>query len=99
MKGSWMRAEWEPDELIDAWTLVEGDWEIVGEGRSNQARFLGDLEVLRDRVEAIFAAPLRSAPDGPVTAQPGTEGRDVGGERDRVVEAGWPLEQDLQDRP
>jgi hypothetical protein len=30
MKGSWMRAEWEPDELIDAWTLVEGDWEIVG---------------------------------------------------------------------
>ena len=25
-----MRAEWEPDELIDAWTLVEGDWELVG---------------------------------------------------------------------
>jgi hypothetical protein len=70
MKGSWMRAEWEPDELIDAWTLVEGDWEIVGEGRSNQARFLGDLEVLRDRVDAIFAAPLRSAPDGPVTPSP-----------------------------
>jgi Domain of unknown function (DUF4158) len=29
-KGSWVRAEWEPDELIDAWTLVEGDWEMVG---------------------------------------------------------------------
>ncbi|MGD0246662.1 MAG: VOC family protein [Streptosporangiaceae bacterium] len=24
---------------------------------------------------------------------------DVGGDRDRVVGAGWPLEQDLQDRP
>jgi lactoylglutathione lyase len=24
---------------------------------------------------------------------------DVGGEHDRVVEAGWPLEQGLQDRP
>lgn len=25
-----MRTEWEPDELIDAWTLVEGDWDLVG---------------------------------------------------------------------
>ena len=26
-----MRAEWGPDELIGAWTLVEGDWELVGD--------------------------------------------------------------------
>ncbi|MGH3197895.1 MAG: DUF4158 domain-containing protein [Streptosporangiaceae bacterium] len=26
-----MRAEWELDELIGAWTLVEGDWELVGD--------------------------------------------------------------------
>lgn len=24
-----MRAEWEPDELIDAWTLTGGDWDLV----------------------------------------------------------------------
>ena len=24
-----MRVEWEPDELIGAWTLVEGDWELI----------------------------------------------------------------------
>ncbi len=26
-----MRIEWEQDELISAWTLVEGDWDLVGE--------------------------------------------------------------------
>ncbi|MFD8562960.1 DUF4158 domain-containing protein [Streptosporangium canum] len=26
-----MRADWEEDELISAWTLVEGDWDLVGE--------------------------------------------------------------------
>ena len=29
-KGSWVRAEWEPNELVDVWTLVEGDWEMAG---------------------------------------------------------------------
>ncbi|MGH3172842.1 MAG: DUF4158 domain-containing protein, partial [Streptosporangiaceae bacterium] len=24
-----MRAEWEPDELIAAWTLVKGDWDLI----------------------------------------------------------------------
>ena len=24
-----MRAEWEPDELIDAWTLTGGDWDLI----------------------------------------------------------------------
>ncbi|WP_327581649.1 hypothetical protein OHA25_37515 [Nonomuraea sp. NBC_00507] len=24
-----MRAEWEPDELIGSWTLVEGDWKLI----------------------------------------------------------------------
>ncbi|WP_440072208.1 Tn3 family transposase [Streptosporangium sp. OZ121] len=26
-----MRTDWEQDELISAWTLVEGDWDLVGE--------------------------------------------------------------------
>ncbi|MFG1963672.1 DUF4158 domain-containing protein [Nonomuraea sp. NPDC049028] len=26
-----MRIDWEQDELISAWTLVEGDWDLVGE--------------------------------------------------------------------
>ena len=24
-----MQAEWEPDELIDAWTLTGGDWDLI----------------------------------------------------------------------
>ena len=24
-----MQAEWEPDELIDAWTLTGGDWDPI----------------------------------------------------------------------
>ncbi len=25
-----MRREWEPEDLVGAWTLVEGDWHLVG---------------------------------------------------------------------
>jgi hypothetical protein len=25
-----VRREWEPEELITAWTLLDGDWELVG---------------------------------------------------------------------
>jgi hypothetical protein len=25
-----MRQEWEPEELVDCWTLVEDDWRLVG---------------------------------------------------------------------
>jgi hypothetical protein len=25
-----MRREWGPEELIAAWTLLDGDWELVG---------------------------------------------------------------------
>ncbi|WP_067817657.1 DUF4158 domain-containing protein [Actinomadura kijaniata] len=25
-----MRREWEPEELIAAWTLLDGDWDLVG---------------------------------------------------------------------
>ena len=24
-----MQAEWEPDELIGAWTLVKGNWDLI----------------------------------------------------------------------
>jgi hypothetical protein len=25
-----VKQEWEPDELIESWTLVEADWPLVG---------------------------------------------------------------------
>jgi hypothetical protein len=25
-----LRREWEPEDLIAAWTLLDGDWELVG---------------------------------------------------------------------
>jgi hypothetical protein len=28
-----MRAQWEPEDLISAWTLVDRDWELVGDKR------------------------------------------------------------------
>ena len=29
-KGRRLRREWEPEDLIAAWTLLDGDWELVG---------------------------------------------------------------------
>jgi hypothetical protein len=29
MRGPQVRAEWEPDELIDMWTLTGGDWDLI----------------------------------------------------------------------
>ena len=29
MGGPRVRAEWEPDELIEAWTLVKSDWDLI----------------------------------------------------------------------
>jgi hypothetical protein len=29
-EGGGVRREWEPEELIAAWTLLDGDWELVG---------------------------------------------------------------------
>ncbi len=29
-KGRRLRREWEPEVLIAAWTLLDGDWELVG---------------------------------------------------------------------
>jgi hypothetical protein len=28
-EGCRVRTDWEPDELIGAWTLVEGDWKLI----------------------------------------------------------------------
>ncbi|MEV5892397.1 hypothetical protein [Nonomuraea fuscirosea] len=41
-----MRTDWEQDELISAWTLVEGDGDLVGKDGGRQTRFRLDLEVL-----------------------------------------------------
>ncbi|MEV4244544.1 hypothetical protein AB0J63_14145 [Streptosporangium canum] len=44
-----VRADWEQDELISAWTLVEGDWDLVGEkvgaGRPGFALILKFYEI------------------------------------------------------
>lgn len=42
-----MRKTWEPDELIDAWTLVDVDWALVGNKSGGDASgFQLDVEVL-----------------------------------------------------
>jgi len=70
-----MRAEWEPDELIDAWTLVEGDWEIVGrrpEQPGSVSRWSWS-STRSGRRDLRGAPPLGTG--RPSDAQPGTEGR------------------------
>jgi hypothetical protein len=60
-----VRAEWEPDELIDAWTLVEGDWELVG-AKAGAAR-LGFSVILKFyEIEGRFPAYPEQVPSAAV---------------------------------
>lgn len=56
-----MRTDWEQDELISVWTLVEGDWDLVGEkvgaGRLGFALILKFYEI-----EGRFPAYLEEIP-------------------------------------
>jgi hypothetical protein len=49
-EGCRVRTDWEPDELIGAWTLVEGDWKRLAVGGGNTraaAAWKGALKSLR----------------------------------------------------
>ncbi len=60
-----MRAEREPDELIDAWTLVEGDWKLVG-AKTGAAR-LGFSVILKFyEIEGRFPAYPEEIPPAAV---------------------------------
>jgi hypothetical protein len=66
-----VKAEWEPDELISAWTLAGSDWDLVANKTGGDpARVRGDAEVLRDRgpVPGLFpGGPARRGQPLPVS--------------------------------
>ncbi len=42
-----MRRDWEPERLIDCWTLVDRDWELVAnKSGATRARIHAVVEVL-----------------------------------------------------
>ena len=40
-----MRREWEPEDLIESWTLIESDWQLVANKRT-YCGFRGSFTVL-----------------------------------------------------
>ena len=48
-----MQAEWEPDELIGAWTLTGGDWDLIVNKAGVTRLGCGDAEVLRGPVPGL----------------------------------------------
>jgi hypothetical protein len=57
-----VQAEWDPDELIGAWTLIEGDWDLIA-NKAGVTR-LGFAMMLKFyEIEGRFPAyPRRSRP-------------------------------------
>ncbi|MFF5211026.1 DUF4158 domain-containing protein [Streptosporangium sp. NPDC000396] len=60
-----MRTEWKPDELIDAWTLVEGDWDLVG-NKSSATRLGFALLLKFYEIEGRFPAYPEQVPSAAV---------------------------------
>ena len=61
-----MRAEWEPDELIDAWTLTGSDWDLVA-NKTGVTR-LGFTVMLKFyEIEGRFPAYCEEVPQAAVT--------------------------------
>lgn len=56
-----MRQEWEPEALIDCWTLVEGDWRLVG-NKSGPSRLAFALMLKFYEVEGRFPAGPEEIP-------------------------------------
>ncbi|WP_165781476.1 DUF4158 domain-containing protein [Streptosporangium minutum] len=56
-----MRAEWESDELIGSWTLVEGDWKLI-KNRSGAARLGFALMLKFYGIEGRFRAYPEEVP-------------------------------------
>jgi hypothetical protein len=65
--GNGVQAEWEPDELIDVWTLTGNDWDLIankaGVTRLGFAVMLKSLDTQTDSLKAsgvtrIFAEKI-----------------------------------------
>ena len=87
------------DEVVDFYTRVLR-FDVTDDRRHEPTAYVSmrrgavQVGVLRSTVPDARAARLP-----PTGVELVLEVDDVGGERDRVVAAGWPLEQDLQDQP
>jgi predicted enzyme related to lactoylglutathione lyase len=97
-----LRFEIFPDDLdviVDFYTRVLR-FRLTADRRSEP-----DAYVSLQRGSVRVGAARRTVPDARAARVPPAgvelvlEVDDVAGERDRVVAAGWPLEEDLQDRP
>ena len=70
-----LRQEWEPEELIACWTLVDDDWRLVG-NRAGATRLRFALLLKFFELEARFprhAAELPAAAIGYVAGQVGVD--------------------------
>jgi lactoylglutathione lyase len=91
------------DEVVDFYTRVLR-FGVTKDQRHEPSAYVsmrrGAVQVGAARRAVPEAVPdARAARLPPAGVELVLEVDDVGGERDRVVAAGWPLEQDLQDRP
>ena len=100
--GMALRAEIFPDDLDATVGFYTG---VLGFTVTADRRGEPDAYVSLRRGSVRIGAARRPAPDGTAGRQPPTgvelvlEVDDVAAERDRVVAAGWPLAEDLHDRP
>jgi catechol 2,3-dioxygenase-like lactoylglutathione lyase family enzyme len=87
------------DATVDFYTQVLG-FTLIGDQRREAAAYVslqrGDVRVGAARRDVPDGLPARRPPAGVEIV---LEVADVAGERDRVVAAGWPLDEDLRERP
>jgi lactoylglutathione lyase len=87
------------DAIVDFYARVLS-FSITKDQRGDPEAYVG-----LSRGEVHIGAARRSGPISPAGRRPPIgvelvlEVDDIAAERDRVVAAGWPLEEDLQDRP
>jgi lactoylglutathione lyase len=96
-----LRAEIFPDDLdatVRFYTSVLG-FRVTADRRAEPSAYVS-LQRGSVRIGALGAVPDNRAGRRPPTGvELVLEVDDVAGERERVLGAGWPLEEDLQDRP
>jgi lactoylglutathione lyase len=87
------------DAAVDFYTRVLG-FSLIKDQRAGPEAYVamqrGSVQVGAARKAGPGARPERRPPAGVELV---LEVDDVAGERDRVAAAGWPLDEDLQDRP
>jgi lactoylglutathione lyase len=90
------------DEVVDFYTRVLR-FGVTKDERHEPSAYVsmrrGAVQVGAARRAADTVPGARAARLPPAGVELVLEVDDVAGERDRVMAAGWPLEQDLQDRP